>query len=149
MTVYNAAFSKDANIKIRKFEDLNDFKYGLRRGRFKLLNTLKKRVSAKPIIVSSDKAAFKMLAASRMQIVLSESALGRAIISSSKNYAGIEEIGRLASVEIYAYMHKKHKALARKIAQNLAAMKLDGSFEKITKQAALRFIASLSKNQNN
>lgn len=136
LSVWLAAFAKDKNIKVNTAEDLKPYSVAYYRGRQNVKALLETHLPKDQIVeVTNDEQAFKMLAAGRVDVVISESREGLNIVKSSKNYNGIFELKRLDETRIYAYMNKKHAALAKKIAQTINKMKVAGTFRRLFEEA--------------
>ena len=83
--------------------------------------------------MNTDRQAFQMLAAGRVDIVISESRVGNNIINSDEKFNGIFEIKRLHQSDIYAYIHKKHEKILPRLVKTLNKMKKKGRFAEIIK----------------
>lgn len=131
LSIWLSAFSSKVK-KIEKWEDLKDYKIVYYRGRKNVEKYLKTYTSFEQTsTASTDRQAFQMLAAGRVDVVISESLAGRQIIENNSKYGNIKEIAKLKETEIYSYIHKKHKDLARIIAHTIEEMKQDGTFGRI------------------
>jgi polar amino acid transport system substrate-binding protein len=141
MSVYMAVFSTK-DIKVKDINSLQGQTILYQSGR-KNLEQMLRGLKTKNVIrtAGTDKKAFTLLARGRADIVISESFLGETIISAQPSLANIREVGRLNETPIYAYIHKKHRALGTDIASTLEAMKEDGSFKKITSSVRSRLLA--------
>jgi polar amino acid transport system substrate-binding protein len=139
LSVWIAAFSTQ-DIKIHTWQDLKGYKVAYLRGRKAFKQQLDGVLPASQALTTvTDQQAFKMLAADRVDIVISESVQGGKIIANNPNFTNITEIGRLDEVKIYSYINSRHKELAPKIANTLEEMKLDGSFSDIVSKASENF----------
>jgi len=131
MRVHQAIFSTK-DIDIAGILDLTGVSIAYQAGRKNVENILNEHYPAKRIYaVKTDHQAFNMLVRNRIDVVISESFLGRSLISSNPKFESIREIHRNSGTGIYAYIHKKHRALGQKIGNTLEEMKRDGTFEKI------------------
>ncbi|NRA55102.1 MAG: ABC transporter substrate-binding protein [Gammaproteobacteria bacterium] len=134
LTVSVAVFAKK-NIKIKNWDDLKGYTAIYYRGRKNVESQLKRVLPVDKIgQATTDKQAFRVLSVGRADVVISESTQGNKIIAANPKLAGIIEVVKLEETEIYAYMHKKHKVLALKIAKTIDKMKQDGTFYKIIDQ---------------
>jgi len=141
MAVYLAVFSK-ANGPVEDWSDLKGFDVAFQRGRQDVQNYLEENVDHAGILPkNSDMTSFKMLAEARVDYVVAESFQGQLMIKQSSEFEEIQEVGRLVETRIYAYMHKKHRKLAGKIATTLEAMKHDGTYNRIVNEVKERMLA--------
>ena len=139
LSVWLAAFTAK-NIKIQTWNDLKEYNVIYYRGRKNVEQFLKKILPPERIHdTKTDKQAFKMLAAGRVDIVISESRQGKILISDNPEFSDIVEIAKIDETKIYAYIHKKHKEIAPKIAETIEKMKTDGTFSKIVDQVNKAF----------
>ena len=120
------------NISINSWQDLKDYHVVYYLGRKNVEKMLGNIMPPSQVMaVNNDLQAFKILAANRTDIVISESINGRAIINSSSEFKDVKAIAKLNETTIYAYIHKKHEKLGVKIANTIEEMKKDQSFSKI------------------
>ena len=135
LSVWMAAFSTEPR-NIESWDDLRGLKVAYYRGRQNITNVLDKVLAAESIIrVSTDEQAFKLLASKRVDIVVTTSTQGKDIIAGTPALAEISEVAKLDETKIYAYMHKKHRLLANKIAATIEQMKAEGAFDRIFNQS--------------
>ncbi len=135
LSIWVTAFATK-EFKISSWADLSNHKVAYYRGRKNVENFLKGIMASENIqTVNDDKQAFRLLANDRIKIVISELKEGINIIKSSDKFKKIKEISRLDETKIYAYIHKKHKDLARQVAQALEEMKKDGTFTRLLKSS--------------
>ena len=131
LSVWLTAFSTE-KIALEHWTDLKKYHVGYYRGRKNVESILNNILPKEQIhSVTTDIQAFKMLSTGRTDIVISESREGNSVIKNNKAYSDIFEIAKIQETKIYAYIHKKHKALALKIANTLEDMKEDGTFLRI------------------
>jgi len=129
--VWVVAFSTK-NIKINSWKDLKDYYVSYYRGRKNITAALQNVVPQKQIFrVNNDKKAFELLAAGRIDIVVTERNQGNKILSGYPEFSSISEVGQLQQSIIYSYINKKYKDLARKIATSIDDMKKDGTFKRL------------------
>jgi len=138
-SVWLSAFSSNGII-ITGWGDLKGYRVAYYRGR-KDVETILNKVLAPALItrVNTDEQAFSMLAAGRVDLVISESIQGKMLIESHQKFSKITEVAKIDESKIYAYMHIKHEKLVGDIAEILNGMKEDGSFLKIVDKVNLRF----------
>jgi len=135
LSVWMAAYAT-RDIKISHWQDLSSYNVVYYLGRKNVKTALATIVPPSQVkVVNNDLQAFKILAANRTDIVISESINGQAIINSATEFKGIREIARLHEATIYAYIHKKHEKLGIQITKTIEAMKEDQSFYKIIEKA--------------
>ena len=129
--VWVVAFSKKA-IKIKSWQDLKNYHVSYYRGRKNITSALQNVVPRKQIFkVNNDKKAFALLAAERIDIVITERNQGNKFLLKYPEFSSISEIGKLQESIIYSYINKKHKDLSIQIAKTLDEMKKDGTFKSI------------------
>lgn len=134
LSVWAAAYATK-NIKINNWQDLKRYHVVYYLGRKNVESILGEFMPSSQVkTVNNDLQAFKILAANRTDIVISESYNGRAIISSSSEFKDIKEVARLHEIGIYSYIHKKHEKLGIQIAKTIEEMKVDQSFSRIVKK---------------
>lgn len=131
LSVYLAIFSKE-ELMIDNWDDLTQYALAYYRGR-KNVDAYLSQVGAQYGIykVNTDKQAFSMLARNKVDIVISESHLGKMLINSSSQLRGIKEIKRLDKTDIYAYIHNKHESLIPALLRSLQLMKSQGRIKQI------------------
>lgn len=134
LVIHLSVFSEDP-ATINDWSDLKGADVAYQRGRQNAQNYLEKAVKPKHIHPkNSDILAFRMLANGRVGFVVSESFEGQRMIFKNDEFKDIREVGRLKETRIYAYMHKKHRELAKTIAATLEAMKQDGTYSRIVER---------------
>ncbi|NQZ52468.1 MAG: transporter substrate-binding domain-containing protein [Moritella sp.] len=139
LSVWLSVFSTKG-ISISGWDSLKGYSVAYYRGRKDVEINLNKVLAPKYINrVNTDEQAFAMLAAGRVDIVISESLQGNMIVESHPNFFEIVEVAKISESKIYSYMHLKHQEVATEVAKILNGMKQDGSFLKITDQVNLRF----------
>ncbi len=134
LSVWLSAFTT-SNISITSWESLKGYRVAFYRGRKNIELTLNS-VLAPGLInkVNNDKQAFSMLAAGRVDIVISDSLQGKILVENHEKFTKIIEAAKIEEAKIYSYMHIKHQKIATEIAETLNGMKEDGSFSKILDQ---------------
>jgi len=132
--VWVVAFSTK-NIKINSWKDLKDYYVSYYRGRKNITAALQNVVPQKQIFrVNNDKKAFELLSAGRIDIVVTERNQGNKILSKYPKFSSINEVGQLQQSIIFAYINKKYKDLALKIATSIDEMKKDGTFKRLVEK---------------
>jgi len=135
LSVSVAVFARKS-LKINTWDDLKGYTVIYYRGRKNVESQLKKVLPVEKIgKATTDHQAFRVLAVGGADVVISESTQGKQIIAANPQLAGIIEVVKLEETEIYAYIHKKHKSIASKIAETIEQMKQDGTFEQIIEHA--------------
>ncbi len=136
LSIYIAAFSNNSDVEISDWNQLVGTKVGFIRGKKYANNFLGEVLMPENIISqNTDLGLFKMLAKGYIDYAIFESLDGQRLVIKHPGFRGIKEVGKLKEKKIYAYMHKKHAALAKKVALTLIEMKKDGSFQKIINDA--------------
>jgi len=131
MSIWISAFSTK-KVKLNSWQDLKYLNVAYYRGRKNVEKFLSTVIPENRIFkVSDDKTAFQLLAAQRIDVVISESFEGTRLIKNNYEFSDIYEVGRLDETKIYSYINKKHQHLATKVAITLDEMKKDGTFRKI------------------
>ncbi|OUR94248.1 hypothetical protein A9Q81_14865 [Gammaproteobacteria bacterium 42_54_T18] len=134
LSVWLVAYSTK-NITINNWQDLKKYNVVYYLGRKNVEKALGNIMPPSQLkTVNNDLQAFKVLAAKRTDIVISESINGQAIINSSAEFKDIKEIAKLNEATIYAYIHKKHEKLGIHVAETIKEMKKDRSFYKIVEK---------------
>jgi len=141
LSVYLAIFAKE-DLMVDNWDDLTNYALAYYRGR-KNVDSYLSHVGAQYGIykVNTDEQAFHMLASNKVDIVISESHLGKTLINASSHLSGIKELKRLEKTDIYAYIHNKHQSLIPALIRSLKQMEVQGRFEQIklkAEQAAVK-----------
>ncbi|MCJ8339853.1 MAG: transporter substrate-binding domain-containing protein [Pseudomonadales bacterium] len=145
LSVWLSVFSANG-IVITGWGNLKGFRVAYYRGRKDVETILNKVLAPELIIrVNTDEQAFSMLAAGRVDLVISESIQGKMLVESHQKFRKIMEVAKIDESKIYAYMHFKHKKLVGEIAEILNGMKEDGSFLKIVDKVNLRFRMNIKR----
>jgi len=132
--VWVVAFSTK-NIRINSWKDLKDYYISYYRGRKNITAALQNVVPQKQIFrVNNDKKAFELLSAGRIDFVVTERNQGNKILSKYPEFSTISEVGQLQQSIIFAYINKKYKDLAHKIATSIDEMKKDGTFKRLVEK---------------
>jgi len=129
LSVYLTVYAKE-NFVINNSDDLQHYKLAYYRGRKnvdKLFN--QQEIKTNIYKVNTDLQAFQMLAAGRVDVVISEGNLGNHIIQSNEKFNNIKQIKRLEKTDIYSYIHKKHIKLLPVLSKTLNQMKVQGRFK--------------------
>jgi len=128
LSVHLNAFAKEKFV-INNSADLQHYSLAYMRGRKDVNKLLKQQKTQQRIYkVNTELQAFQMLAADRVDIVISESYLGNRIIHADPKFNSITEIKHLLTTDIHSYIHKKHQELLPSIEKTLKQMKAHGRF---------------------
>jgi len=131
LSVHLTVFAKEQFV-INNSGNLQHYNLAYYRGRNDVDKLLSQYKTQRNIYkVNTDFQAFQMLAANRVDIVISESQIGNSIINTDTKFNNIKEIKRLAKTDIYSYIHKKHQSLLPILKNTLQQMKLQGELEQI------------------
>lgn len=140
MSVWLSFYTKIENITVESIEELKPYTVAYYRGRQNIQKMLDGVLPSNQInLVLTDEQAFRMLAAGRIDIVISESREGKSIINRDDSFAGIYELAKIDETKIYAYIHKKYHFLLPKINETLLLMKKNGSYQRIIDDAERKF----------
>jgi len=127
MTIYSMN-----NIIINSWDDLKNYKIAYYRGRKNVEKFLTNIVPERQITkLTTDKQAFKMLIAKRIDLVFSENIEGQRLIKKYSEFSNIFQVRKVKESKIYSYIHKKHKYIGLKVAKTIEEMKKDGTFSEI------------------
>ncbi|WP_372679100.1 substrate-binding periplasmic protein [Desulfosarcina sp.] len=135
------AYAADASIRLNGWTDLADkpFVIGYPRGIKVIERRLVGHVNARHLQgVNNIRQGLKMLQYRRIDVLIGlqtsvESVLDESAFADSKIVpAGIMEV-----VPVFPYLHKKHYALAPRLAVVLRAMKKDGTLDRLAEEAKL------------
>ena len=99
-----------------------------------------------PQVVSVDNAAqlFRLLALNRIEVALSRW-MGEALIRQ-QGIKGVHALEPpLATREMFIYLHKRHAALAPKLAEALRAIKAEGLYDRLHREKVLLLTGSSTK----
>lgn len=131
MTVSLAVFSLNGQ-PIEDWTQLQGHDVTYQRGRQNVQNHLSSILEGSNLHPkNSDLIAFRMAADDRMDYVVSEEFEGIRLIATTPELANLKKVGTLEETHIYAYMHKRHASLTKRIGATLEAMKQDGTFQRI------------------
>jgi len=131
LSVHLTVFAKEKFL-INNNEEIQNYSIAYYRGRKDVDQLLSQQKVHKSIYrVNTDIQAFQMLAAGRVDLVISESYLGNRIIDSNTKFNNIKELKRLTKTDIYSYINKKHHELLPIINKTLEQMKAQGRFKEI------------------
>jgi polar amino acid transport system substrate-binding protein len=134
-----AAYSKNPAIGVQGWESLKkkDLLVGYIRGEKMAEENLPKYVSQQNLIAVTDiRQAIKMLASGRMNLFLTyDQPMESALRHEEFGGLDIQRSGTLGRFSLYPYLHKDHSDLVPRLAAVLRAMKADGTFDRLRKQA--------------
>lgn len=138
-----AGYSLRDDIRLQGWTSLGeDWAYklivGYQRGFRAAENNVPTHVPQSRIIVTSDpELMIRMLLAGRIDLLIEpERVADMWLTRADFKEAGVRKVGVLERVPTYGYLHKKHAALAPKVADALREMKKDGSFSALIEKAA-------------
>lgn len=133
------AFVKDRSVAAHDWNSLARYRVGYKRGVKSVEVNLVKDTKAEP--VSSTDQAFKKLDAGRNDVVVSPRVTGLVLLKQ----LGIKDVTMveppLLSIQLYHYLHQKHKALVPRLTSTLLQMEKEGVIKHIhqqVEQAALQ-----------
>jgi len=126
-----ALFSADPSLRLQRLEDLATSHYIVeyRRGILMCENTLAKYVPAERLSnVTGTEQGVKKLVAGRTDLYCDiETYVPEALRAPEfKGVTTVRKVLRFASVPTYPYLHKKHAALAARLAATLRQMRAEG-----------------------
>lgn len=127
------AWSWDKDLEVAGWESLRPYRIGLPEG----ILYLKDKTQGFPHVTFSQEriVLLRMLAAKRLDVVLSFSGVWEADIPAL-NISGIYSLpSPFESMPIYHYLHGKHRDLADRLEQVLAEMQADGRLKSVQAQA--------------
>lgn len=131
-------FVKDSSISAYDWNSLLPYRVGYKRGVKSVEVNLVKGTKAEP--VSSTDQAFKKLEAGRNDVVISPKVTGLVLLSQL-GISGVTALDPpLLSIQLFHYLHEKHKALVPKLTATLQQMEKEGvirDFHKQVEQAAV------------
>ena len=128
------AFSKDASISAR-WETIRQRQVGHIKG----WKIYEQQLAGAPQVVSVDNAAqlFRLLALNRIEVALYTRWMGEALIRQ-QGIKGVHALEPpLATREMFIYLHKRHAALAPKLAEALRAIKAEGLYDRLYREKVL------------
>jgi len=143
LMVVSLAIFVSNELQINSIDQLYGLSVAYQAGRKNVSTLLRNQYPEKNILaVTTDDQAFNMLATGRVDVVISESFLGKIITSQKTKFKNVREIHTVKGISIYAYINIKHAALATRIAATLDDMKKDSSFQRITKATEQKLLQS-------
>lgn len=124
-----SVFTKNPDIKIETWDDLEPYNVTFIRGWKILENNIKKAQSIN--MVKDATQLFELLSNDRTDLVIFGPQRGRYLLKE-KNIQGIKVLPTpLATKKVYLYLNKKHEDLIPSIATTIRDMKKDGTYRKI------------------
>lgn len=135
-----ALFTANPNARLQRVEDLatTNLVVEHRRGILMCENTLKKFVPADRLSnVTTTAQGVKKLIAGRTDVYCDIDVYVPEVLHSAefKGVTNVRKLLKVASVPTYPYLHKKHAALAPRLAATLKQMKTEGLLDKYPLQA--------------
>ena len=134
IVIKDGAYSTDSSIRINGWESLRGkgYKVGLFKGIKSVEQKLPLYVDKKDIItLTGFEQSLKMLQTRRIDLFIASTLLEESAPMNSPAYRDIKRVGIVEEKIAYPWLHKRHKALAPRLADTLKAMKADGTFQKI------------------
>jgi len=133
-------FTANPSVQLRRLEDLpaSDLRTEYRRGIFLCETTLKKYAPIELISdVTSEEQGVKKLLAKRTDLYCDLDTYVRKPLHDldPKNKSGFRKVVDIGTVPIYPYLHKKHAALAPRLAAVLKEMQAEGLIDVYRLQA--------------
>ena len=138
IVIKDGAYSADPSIKINGWESLRGkgYKVGLFKGIKSVEQKLPLYVDKKDIItLTGFEQSLKMLQTRRIDLFIASTLLEESAPMNSPAYRDIKRVGIVEEKIAYPWLHKRHKALAPRLADTLKAMKADGTFKKLVEKA--------------
>lgn len=132
-TITSVAYTRqDFGKTLRTSEDLLPYKVAVIRG----VTHAKLATQGHPAVseVASDDALFKMLVAQRVEVAL-DTGLNGGVMLDKPIFHGLKASGTVATLELYHYLHPRHKAQAARLGAVIAQMKASGELDKLTSAA--------------
>jgi len=131
-TINSSAFSIDPMIKINTWDDMagNKYKVAYMEANYIINKNLKNLIPPSNIIyVHHWNEGLKKLSNKKADIYVGvERTVLDALTGKETN---IHKVGTVETLDLYPYFNKKHKLLAKKLAQRLKEMEVDGALKKI------------------
>jgi len=126
------AFTRDPGLRVSGWADLRGRQVACVTG-WKLVEKSLENVT--PLTLVQDEAAlFALLDKGRAEVVIAGLHTGREIIRRQR-YLGMRAIlPPLAEPPMYLYLHRRHAALAPRLAEALRQMKRDGTFQRLRQE---------------
>ena len=140
MTVFEfSCFTKDPNIKIRNWDDLEPYNVAFIRG-WKILERNVTKAQSINLVKDSGQL-FDLLKNDRTDIVIFGLVRGKYVLQA-KEIEGVRVLSPpLASQKVYMYLNKKHEDVVPQAAEALAKMKADGTYRKIFDSSVGSFVS--------
>lgn len=125
-------FVKDSSISAYDWNSLLPYRVGYKRGVKSVEMNLVKGTKSEP--VSSTDQAFKKLEAGRNDVVISPKITGLVLLSQL-GITGVTALDPpLLSIQLFHYLHEKHKTLVPKLTATLQQMEKEGLIRELHKQ---------------
>jgi len=144
VTTKASAYAMDPNITLDGWESLRgtDYRVEYYRGVAIAERHLPEVVKAENLsTISSPEQALNKLIAGRIDVYIdTEDRVALLLKSPAFKDSGIRRAGVMEEILSYPYLHKRHAALAPKLAEALKQMKAEGLFEQYMQQAQQKFM---------
>jgi len=135
--IQNAMFSKRIINLTMPWQELANYSVTVPRGSL-WLTAMAKQYAKEVQELSSHEKMLSFVKQGRADIALMSTEALDILASKAFKDSGIKQVGPvLSTLAIYSFIHKKHKALAPKLALALHEMKLDGSYQRLIKQSRM------------
>lgn len=131
-----SVYSSGPVFPVRGWTSLKGLRNGVKRG----VKIAEKNLSNEVMLLPDSERLLLMLEDKRLDTVVTHDIVADYIIRS-KGFAGIVKLSPpLVAEPGYVYLHKKHKALVPVLAESLADMKADGSFERLKQETVAELL---------
>jgi polar amino acid transport system substrate-binding protein len=131
LTMKDGAYSADHSIKINGWESLagRPYRVGLLKGIKSVEQKLPLYVDETHIVTLTDtEQGMKMLQAKRIDLFILGTQIENSTFMQSGAYREVKRVGIVETKMLYPWLHKRHKNLARRLAETLEIMKSEGWF---------------------
>ena len=138
IVIKDGAYSADTSIRINGWESLRGkgYKVGYLTGTKSVEQKLPLYVKEENRFnLSGFEQSLKMLQARRIDIFIITTLAEETPPMNSPAYSDIKRVGIVEEKKAYPWLHKRHKALAPRLADTLKAMNADGTFKKLKEKA--------------
>uniref|UniRef100_Q0HZ70 Solute-binding protein family 3/N-terminal domain-containing protein n=1 Tax=Shewanella sp. (strain MR-7) TaxID=60481 RepID=Q0HZ70_SHESR len=138
------------NIQVQDWAALLKHPYRIEyyRGIFYIEQKLEGLVPVDRLTTSSSPVnSFRRMSRDRIDIYIDTEAIGEQVLKYAEfQHSKIHPVGKLDDLIGYAYLHKRHQALAQQLSATLKQMKQEGSFEQYWQQAHKELDPAIAQN---
>jgi ABC-type amino acid transport substrate-binding protein len=137
----DGAYSTDLSIRINGWESLRGkgYKVGFYKGIKSVEQKLPQYVKKGNIItLTGFEQSLRMLQARRIDLLISSTLLEESALMKSDEFKDIKRVGIVEDKVAYPWLHKRHRSLAPRLADEMKAMKADGTFQALAEKAKNR-----------